>query len=205
MRIVAQLMLLFACIAMAGCGLQRQVVRIEVQPTRIVPAGAPQVAIGAVTDARTPATDIVLDPSDQARNVGGMGRGDHGIAVELQGSTVTEKMQQMVAAALQDSGYQVASGPADAPRVDVKITEFKVVTPFQFWRAAFYNPRMLADISAEITITTREGARSFVVKGHGYNVYQRVIAENWQIALDKATADFNKNLREHLVSTLAMQ
>jgi hypothetical protein len=198
-------MLLFACIAVAGCGLQRQIVHVNVHPVRVAPAGAPQAFIGTVTDARGPATDIVLDSSDQARNVGGIGRGDHGTAVDLEDGTVADKMRQMIAAALQDAGYQVASDSNAAMRVDAKITEFKVVVPFQFWRAAFYNARMLADISAEITITTDTGTRTFVVTGHGYNVYQRIVPENWQIALDKATADFNKNLGERLVALPSTQ
>lgn len=205
MKFASRWMLLLACTAMAGCGLQRQIVHVNVQPVRAVAANAPRAVIGTVTDARGPATDIALDSADLARNVGGTGRGDHGVAVDLQDGTVAEKMRQMVAAALQNAGFQVVRDPTDALRVEVKITKFQVVVPFQFWRAAFYNPRMLADISAEVTIMTDAGARSFVVTGHGYNVFQRVIAENWQIALDKAMADFNQHLREQLASPPAVQ
>lgn len=196
--------LALAALLLAGCGLQRQAVRITTAIDRIPAANGPTIAIGSVTDARQPATKIKLGKAEQASNVGGMGKDDHGIAVQLEDGTVRDAMQRIVKSALQNAGFDVTDSGEAVSRIDVRITKFQVAIPFQFWRAAFYNPRMLADIEAEITITTSGGARKFDVKGHGYNVYQRVIAENWQIALDKAAADFEKNLQVQAAGPMAM-
>jgi uncharacterized lipoprotein YajG len=195
--------LALAALLLAGCGLQRQTVRINA-PIARTGANGPTIAIGTVTDARQPATKIKLDQAEQASNVGGMGKDGHGIAVQLDNGTVRDAMRRIVSSALQNAGFDVTDSRQAEYRIDVRISKFQVAIPFQFWRTAFYNPRMLADIEAQITITTPSGVQTFDVKGHGYNVYQRVIAENWQIALDKAVADFEKNLQAQAAGPMAM-
>lgn len=193
-----------AALLLAGCGLQRQTVRINAPVAQIAAANGPTIAIGTITDVRKPATKIDLDQAEQAHNVGGVGKHDHGVAVQLADGTVRDAMKRIVRAALQDAGFRVTDSGEAGSRIDVRIIKFQVAIPFQFWRAAFYNPRMLADVEAEITLTTQGGVRTFEVKGHGYNVYQRLVAENWQIALDKAVADFEKNLEAQAAGPIAM-
>ena len=199
---VKLVLLAVAALLLSGCGLQRQTVRINALAIRIASASGPTIAIGSLIDARQPATKIKLSRAEQASNVGGLGNGGHGVAVQLEDGTVRDAMQRIVTAALQNAGFDVTDSAPAGSRVDVRISKFQVLIPFQFWRTAFYNPRMLADIEAEITITTPGGVQNFDVKGHGYNVYQRVIAENWQIALGKAVSDFEKNLRERVADPM---
>lgn len=194
--------LVLAALLLAGCGLQRQTVRVN-PPIGQVGVNGPTIAIGAIADVRQPATKIKLDQAEQASNVGGMGKDDHGIAVQLDNGTVSDAMRRIMASALQNAGFQVVDAGQAEYGIDVRISKFQVAIPFQFWRTAFYNPRMLADIEAEISMSSPNGVRTFDVKGHGYNVYQRVIAENWQIALDKAVADFEKNLRTQVAGPMA--
>lgn len=196
--------LALVALLLAGCGLQRQTVRINAPVAQVAADNGLTIAIATVTDARKPATKIELDQAEQASNVGGVGKDDHGVAVQLANGTVRDAMQRIVRSALQNAGFDVTDSGEAGSRIDVRITKFQVAIPFQFWRMAFYNPRMLADIEAQITMTTPSGVRTFDVKGHGYNVYQRVIAENWQIALDKAVADFDKNLGTQAAGPMAM-
>lgn len=194
--------LALAALLLTGCGLQRQTVRIN-PPASRAGVNGPTIVIGTVTDARQPATKIKLDEVEQASNVGDMGKDDRGIAVQLDNGAVRDAMRRIVTSALQNAGFEVVgAGRVEYP-VDVRISKFRVAIPFQFWRAAFYNPRMLADIEAGITMAAPSGARTFDAKGHGYHVYQRVIAENWQIALDKAVADFEKNLQVQVTGRMA--
>ena len=199
MKAVGGFGVLMACVLLSGCGIREQTVRIHPPATSIVSPDAPGIVIGAITDARTPDPTLNLSVAAQTRNVGGSAHSGNGIAVNLESRTVTDTMRQIVASSLQNAGYRLLQGAQGAPRVDVRITQFEVKMPFQFWRAAFYNARMLADITADVTITTPTGTRTFTVSGHGYNVYQRVVAQNWQIALDKAVADFSNNLRAQAI------
>lgn len=200
MKAVGGFLVWMACVLLAGCGIREQTVRIDPPVVSVVSPDAPGIIIGTITDARTPDPSLNLSVAAQARNVGGSAHSGNGIAVNLESGTVTDTMRQIVAASLQNAGYRLMRDARGAPRVDVRITQFEVKIPFQFWRAAFYNARMLADITADVTITTPVGARTFTVSGHGYNVYQRVVAENWQIALDKAAADFSNNLRAQVIA-----
>ncbi len=194
--------LALAALLLAGCGLQRQTVRIN-PPIGQVGVNGPTIGIGTVADVRQPATKIKLGQTEQASNVGGMGKDDHGIAVQLDNGTVRDAMRCIMASALQSAGFRVVDAGQTEYRVNVRINKFQVAIPFQFWRAAFYNPRMLADVEAEISMISPNGVRTFDVRGHGYNVYQRVIAENWQIALDKAVADFERNLQTKVAGPTA--
>lgn len=191
--------LLSAFALLAGCGgIQHQLVRVDAPPGIVAPSGAPAIVIGTITDARPAATELQLGMADEAGNVGGFGHGNRGIAVDLASGSVTDTMRRIIASALQNSGYRVVGDAAGAQRVDVRITQFQVITPMHFWRTVFYNQRMVADVSAHITITTPTGARTFTASGHGYNVFQRMVADNWKIALDKAVADFSNNLRAQI-------
>ena len=196
-----RLVFLCAVLVLTGCGLHRQTVRIEPPEEHANPLDGKPIVLAAIVDARAPSTDLQLDASDLSRNVGGSGRGGNGFAVQLEDGTVADRMRDIIVQSLRGMGYKVvdAATPNEIPRVQVKITQFAVTIPFQFWRAATYQTRMLADISAEVTLTKAAGAsQTFTVKGHGYNVYQRVIPENWQIALNKAVADFSRNFQSKM-------
>ncbi len=41
--------------------------------------------------------------------------------------------------------------------------------------------------------------QSFNVSGRGENVHQRVIPENWEVALNGAVADYIENFREAML------
>lgn len=189
------ILLLSALTLLSGCGLKRQYVHIASPSALVNPPQGQPVVISEVVDARAPALSAYLNAGELSRNVGGMAHGGNGIVVDLSGGTVAETMRAVVTQALRASGYRVGADMPDAPRVSIRITQFQVDAPVQIWRAAFYNARMLADISAQVTVTSSTGTRTFTVSGHGYNVYQRVVAENWQIALNKAVADFGHNLQ----------
>lgn len=187
----------------AGCGIKQQSVRLQMPELRVdQPSGRP-IVVGEVVDARSPPENSRLSAPDLAKNVGGVWRGGNGIRVDLEHGTVASEVRELVVQSLRAVGYHVlpgAEGGDDVPVVSIKLTQFAVIMPFDFWRAATYSQHMLADISTEISVTRKDGSiRDFQVSGHGENVYQRVTPENWEIAANRAMSDYSEQLKRAAV------
>lgn len=78
------------------------------------------------------------------------------------------------------------------------MTKFSVTMPFEFWRAAGWSQRMLAEISIDVTSRSDGQTKRFTAEGHGSNVYQVVSRENWEIALERAVADLTANFKQSM-------
>jgi len=191
-----------AVLALAGCGVQRQNVRLSVPSPQVNQPNGKPILLGDVTDARGPHADLKLSDKERARNVGGVMRGGSGIAVDLTDTTVTDEVRQIITQSLRGMGYKVIDGgeaPANTLRIAANITKVDVTMPFNFFRAMSYSQKMIADIATSVTVTNGVGTQSFNVSGHGENIYQRVIPENWETALNRAVADYTKKLQEAMV------
>jgi hypothetical protein len=189
-----------AALLLAGCGIERQNVRLDLPELQVSPANGPAIVVGEVKDSRTP-TEGLAGP-DPRKNIGGALRGGNGIAVDLD-MPVAEQQRQIVTQALRSLGYQVFASeqaPVDAPRVNVEITTFDVQMPFNFLRAATYSQQMVADIQTNVTVISATATRSFKTDGHGTNVFQRVIPENWEAALNEAIDDYTKKFKKAILA-----
>jgi filamentous hemagglutinin family protein len=197
------LLLLVVVLGLTGCGLQRQTVRINAPAVHIDQPSSRQIVVAEVTDSRSSLFAGKLDAAEQERNVGGVLRAGNGIVVDLEEGTATSQAKDVVVQALRSIGFSVvdeASASPSAPRLDLDLTQFGVNVPFEFWRASFYAQRMIADISTKVTL--RQDGRvlhTFTVTGHGENIFQRVVPENWEIALNRAVADYTKRLQSNMV------
>ncbi|MEP6908260.1 MAG: hypothetical protein ABI858_09810 [Pseudoxanthomonas sp.] len=191
--------LLNCCLALAGCGLKHQVVRLDIPATYASPAQGKVIVIANVQDARMSIFGVKLSATEQARNIGGVLRGGNGIAVDIEGETVADQTRQIATEALRGMGYKVVTGEAGdlaATRISFKLIQFEVNMPFDFWRAATYSQHMLADLKTDVVVASAGGPKTITVVGHGENVYQRVTSENWQIAINKAIVDYTKHLQQ---------
>jgi hypothetical protein len=189
-----------AAMLLAGCSVERQRVRLDLPELHVNPGSGPAIVVGEIKDSRTPAAGLA--GPDPEKNVGGVTRGGNGFAVDLD-IPVVEQQRQIVTQALRSLGYQVVTGeqaPAGAPKVDVNIKTFDVQMPFNVLRAATYSQQMVADIQTDVTVTSANSTRSFKVDGHGTNVFQRVISENWQAALNEAIDDYTKKFKKAILT-----
>lgn len=190
-----RIVIALAMMALAGCGVQRQSIRLDMPDQHVNPPDGQPIVLSKITDSRPPAEGLRDDK--QVKNVGGVYRGGNGIAVDLD-ETVIDQTRQIVTQALRSMGYKVIDNDdvtQNIPRVEVNITTFHVALPFNFFRAASYSQQMIADIKTDVTVTGPSGTRSFKVEGHGTNIYQRVISENWEIALNKAISDYTQHFK----------
>lgn len=192
--IVAAMMLL----VLVGCGMRTEMVRVNVPDVRVNPEQGPVVVVGTVKDVRTDTLQAV-PAVDRSRNVGGFARGGNGTLVNLESGTAAEKTREILVQALRNMGYRTAdSCEYSCTHVDASLTGFSVTMPFEFWRAAGWSQRMLADISVDITSRSENQTRSFTAKGHGSNVYQVVSRENWEIALERAVKDLTASFKQSM-------
>lgn len=151
------IMIALVMLALAGCGVQRQTVRLETPESRINPPDGLPIVLSKVIDSRK--LDENLSSGNQSNNLGGVYHGGSGIAVDLD-ETVAEQMRQIVTQALRSMGYKVI-GDTDAsqsiPRIDVNVTTFGVELPFNFFRAAISSEQMIADIKTNVIVTGPNG------------------------------------------------
>lgn len=181
---------------LAGCGVTKQVVRVDSPAHHINPESGSLIVVHPVQDERTDAIVMKFPAADRARNVGGVLRGGNGIEVNLADATAAYKVHALVVQALRGMGYRtVEKCNSQCAVMDVALTQFSVQMPFNFWRAASYSQHMVADLSAVVSVSDAGTKHAFTVVGHGSNIYQRAVPENWQVALDRAAADFSHNFQ----------
>lgn len=191
--------LLFALLALAGCGVRQTVVRpILPAASALNTAGKPMV-IDVVTDARPPAA-LPMDADTRSRNVGAQGHAGSGFELQLADASVVDTMRQLVGIVFGNAGYRVATDAPDATHVTVTITRFDVAAPFQFWRSVAWSPKMLAHVDAVVQTQSPSGRATYNVQGYGSNVFQRMSADNWEVALNRAIDDFARKLHAQLQS-----
>lgn len=197
MKKIGILILVLSALPLAGCGVRQEMVHIAIPAGSVVaPDGKPAV-IDQVTDARADVLGVAMDEPTKTRNVGGVYRAGNGMLVQLDDGSVPEFMQRVAAQSLQNAGYRIVENDPDAMHVKVVVTQLDVQAPAEFWRV--YAQRMIADVAADVTITTKRGTTTFQIHGHGTNIYQVLDKANWEIALDKAVADFSRQLQSRVV------
>lgn len=192
-----------AVLALAGCGVQRQNVRLSMPSLQVNQPNGKPIVLASVTDSRGAHADLKLSDKERARNVGGVMRAGSGIAVDLADTTVADEVRQIITQSLRGMGYKVidsGEAPANTPRLTANVTKLDVSMPMNLFRAMTYSQKMIADIATSVTVTNGADTQSFNVSGHGENIYQRVIPENWETALDRAVADYTKKLQEAMVT-----
>lgn len=175
--------------------------RLDLPELHVDPTTGPEIAVGEIKDSRT--LEKELAGRESAKNVGGVVRGGNGVAVDLD-ITVTEQQRRIVTQALRSLGYRVVDGehaPAGITRVNVDIKTFDVQMPFNFFRAATYTQQMVADIQTDVTVVSNTSNESFRVNAHGTNIFQRVVPENWEAALNEAIDDYTKKFKAAMSST----
>lgn len=193
-----RLLLIACCAVLAGCGVQRQAIRLDLPEARVNPTDGKPLVIASIADGRQSLFGNKLSSEEQATNVGGVFRGGNGIAVNLENETAASEMKKILTQAFRGMGYRVISTDAAqsaATTVAVTIEKFQVDMPFDFWRAATYSQHMLADIQTRVVVSDASGSKTINVSGHGQNVYQRVTTENWQVALNRAVSDYTNRLQ----------
>jgi hypothetical protein len=190
---LAQLSLVLACSLSVSCVIGKREVSIKV-PVGTHPAAKGQVSLGSIQDARTfqnkpaePSTPSVegdfatLTAQQRENNIGrqrnsyGKGMGE---VVLPAGGTVTAKMSEIITEALARRGYTVAGSGTP---VNVKIS--------QFW--GWMTPGMWAiTLEARITAGVTVRGQSTQITGYGENVCQAATTANWNLAYERAIADF---------------
>jgi hypothetical protein len=189
--------IVLACLS--GCGIKEQVVRVSVPDVRTNSQQGPAIQVNPVQDNRQASFLAQFPAATRDKNVGGVVRGGGGINVVLDSSTTTLKVHSIIVQALRNMGYRtVANCGASCPVVTPTLNTFAVTLPFNFWRAATYSQRMLADIAVHVAVQDHGRASTFEAKGHAYNVYQVVSQANWEIALDKAVKDFVSDFQQQM-------
>lgn len=192
--LVAATLLLF----LTGCGMRTEMVRVNVPDARVNTEEGPVVVVRPVQDARKDILEAV-PTADRSRNVGGFARGGNGTLVNLESGTVADRTREILIQALRNMGYRTAAScEASCTYVDASITKFSVTMPFEFWRAAGWSQRMLAEISIDVNSRNDGQTKRFTAEGHGSNVYQVVSRENWEIALERAVADLTANFKQSM-------
>jgi hypothetical protein len=191
-----------AVLVLTGCGIQHQNVRLSLPSPQVNQPNGKPIVLSSVTDSRGAHADLKLSANDRTHNVGGVMRGGSGIAVDLADTTVTDEMRSVITQSLRGMGYKVinnSEATTDTPRVAADITKLDASMPMNFFRAMTYSQKMLADIATNVTVTSGKATQSFTVSGHGENIYQRVVPENWEVALNRAVADYIKKLQEAMI------
>lgn len=190
-----------AALLLAGCGIKHQVIHPTLPTAHINPVDGRLIVIQSVTDSRMPPDGLALSSSDRPHNVGGVGRGGNGTAVDLDDGTVAGLGRKMVTQALRTMGYKVVSdAAADVPRVEIDITRFSVTMPFNLLRAISYSQQMVADITTNVSVRNGVAVQSFETTGHGTNVFQVMKPENWEVAINRAMEDYSKRFQEKMLS-----
>lgn len=189
----ARLLLLITCLSSVSCVLGKREASVKV-PAGTHPASKGAARIASVQDARsfqnqpsdpsTPSIDgdaSALTPAQRENYIGrqrnGYGKGMGEVILPANG-TVTAKMGEIVTEALARRGYSV--GSSGTP-VSVKIR--------QFW--GWMSPGMWAiTLEARIQADVAVGGRTAALEGHGRNVCQAATTANWELAYERAVADF---------------
>ena len=165
--------------------------------------------IGSIEDSRnfeakprdpsTPSVngDLASTPKEKLATLIGRQRNGYGAAmgdVALpQGSTVQDRIRELLTKGLESRGYTVVNDAGAAKKVSVDIS--------QFW--AWFSPGMWAvsfESNLQCKITFADGAQSkmFDVKGYGINKGQVASDANWELTYQRAFEDFLKNLDQVL-------
>lgn len=195
-------------VLLSGCATTRSEMRLDVPDagSAVVSGGEP-VVIDAVRDMRT----FEADPDDPstpslkkgasyaltaeqrkqaiARKRGGFGHAFGDILLPP-GQTVETVTRELLANAFAAHGYSVvdaAAAPADAPHVSVDIRQF-----WAWFTPGFWSASIEARIETLLTIDRPQGQRKVTVKGYGYNAIQIGRLANWQLAYQRAFADYLK-------------
>lgn len=202
-RVLKKLVLLTIAVVLSGCGVKRQSVALNIPAPHIRPANGSPIVVSSIIDNRVLKFDGSLKDNEKAGNVGGEVRHGNGFIVNLDNESVVDEMRTIVIQALRDIGYKdidISQAGKNVPRLVIDIKKFGVYAPLKFWRAATYSQQMIADIVTKVTIKSNGVSKTIVVKGHGTNVYQRVVPENWEIALNKAIVDYTNHFQQKIVA-----
>ena len=114
------------------------------------------------------------------RNAYGAAMGDISLPSD---QNIQSKTRDLLVEAFAKRGYEVSSGSSNRGSADVR----------KFW--AWFTPGMWyiqfeAVIECRITVSKGGVARSFIVKGYGSNPGQVASDANWNLAYERAFADF---------------
>lgn len=211
-----KLILFAAVLALGGCSLKTQTVRLDPpNADRVVSTLKPAV-IEEITDARDfasvpeasgprldPAIAQALGAEGRAKAISGMPRGP--LVTVSQDGPVTESIRAELAASLRSHGYEVVSAaqaPADAPRVSAVVREFWAYMPFNFGRSLTWTMQLKAWVTTDITVKSATQERQFTINGEGAHIVQSYKPENIKEALDIALVDYRKKLDAKLFGSL---
>lgn len=194
--------LFIACaLALAGCGIKKQIVHVEVPYALVNPSTGQEIVIQTVKDERSwiGLTDVPLP--DRAKNVGGNLRHGNGFEVNLDSETAAHKTHAVIVQSLRHMGYRTVDRcSTDCPVLSVSLKKFMVTAPFSLGAAFTWTMRMKAYVAANISLDDGSRSRTFDVSGHGDNIYQVISEENWETALNRAMKDFSRNFQSAMAS-----
>ena len=202
--IMKRILIVLAVLILTGCGIRHDVVHISSGQSHVSPSAGKPIVLDSVSDERAFIADGKLSAIERAQNVGGLFRGGADVAVDLESGTVVDKSREIITQALRGMGYVVMSkndAPTNAIRIKVDVTKFDVNAPFEFWRSMGSAQRMVAVIECKVEFTDSSARQGFTTAGHGSNVFQRLVPENWEIALNRAVDDFAKKFQDAMASS----
>lgn len=202
-----------ALLALTGCALKTQTVRLDVPTHDRVVGNLKPIVIESIVDLRDfqtipenagprldPKIAAQLGTEGRAKAISGMPRGP--LVTLVDQGTVADAMRNTVTGALRARGYEVVpaeQAPADAPRVTVKVTEFWSYMPFNFGRSLSWTMQLKAWVATDVTIKSPELERGFSVSGYGAHIVQVYSLENIQQAYGIAVADYAEKLDAKLL------
>jgi hypothetical protein len=203
-------------LALTGCGLNAQFMHLTPPSSDRVVGVLKPVVIESVTDERDfgsipegngprldPEITAELGAEKRAKAVSGFPRG--GKVILLDDKTVPDAIREVIVASLHSRGYDAvtaADAPADAPRINVKVTEFWAYMPFNFGRSLVWSNQLKAWVTTDITIKTPTLEREFTVKGYGAHIVQAYKIENVQQGYGLALSDYQQNLESKIFNSL---
>ena len=206
-----RLVVMLVAILLAGCGIHTRTVRLDL-PARTVVSPNPGLAVVVLpvidgrqlTNAPSSAGYKIeagllkaLGPEKAASLIAGVGDSSKGYAVLLQDEEpVSELMRKFVTEIFEAKGYAVYSASQlhpDAPLVDVRVTQFYLNQPFNFFRALTWTNQMKATIATDVTVSDGRGRRVYSVIGHGANIVQTGKDANYQETYAKAMDDYSRD------------
>lgn len=159
------------------------------------------IEVGQVKDERESPLLSEFPESTHNKSVGGMSRGGNGFNILLESTTVAEKTRSIMIQALRQMGYRTVR-KCDEPctKLSASLRTFIVKAPFNFWRAMSFTQHMIADISVDVTLQSRNNDTQFTVTGHGSNIYQVIDKDNWETAINRAIKHFVRNFKRAMAA-----
>ncbi|MBU3068422.1 YajG family lipoprotein [Aestuariicella sp. G3-2] len=200
-----KLLLLSLTVVLSGCVVGTRNVDVSAPAFETDKTASGSVYLGEILDKRvfeqapsdpsTPSVDGQLSstsPETLATLIGrqrnGFGKAMGDVALP-EGGTVDQEVRDLITLGLESRGYQVVDDANVRPRISVDVEKFWAWFTPGMWAISFES-----NLLCKVNVETENGTQTFKVSGYGLNKGQVASDANWQLAYERAFADFLKNM-----------